>query len=73
MKIAKALLISCISVALTIYLGVFIVWLMLTISCLQYVGQRGWSDNECGQDSLTRMVRTTHAPLIALMFGSNKK
>lgn len=72
MKIAKALL-NFVGVALGIYLGVFLVWLMLAMSCLQYVDQHGWSDNECGQDMLTQMVRTTHAPLIALMFGSNSK
>jgi len=70
MKVAKALL-SVVVATLTIYLGVFLVWLTLVAGCLQHVEQRGWEDNECGQNSLTQMVRTTHAPLVALMFGSN--
>lgn len=70
MKIAKKVF-NVLMGALAIYLGVFALWLMLAMSCLQYVDQHGWSDNECGQDSLTQLVRTTHAPLIALMFGSN--
>ena len=71
MKIAKTIFNVAIG-ALTIYLGVFALWLMLAMGCMQYVDQHGWSANECGQDMLTQVVRTTHAPLIALMFGSNK-
>lgn len=71
MKVAKALL-NFVGIILTVYIGVFVLWLVLAMGCLDYVDQHGWQDNECGQDSLTQMVRTTHAPLIALMFGSNK-
>jgi len=72
MKIAKAL-VSFVSIALTIYLGVFAMWLMFGMACFDYVDQHGLQDNECGQDVLSQVVRTTHAPLIALMIGSNKK
>lgn len=54
-------------IAMTIYLGVFALWLVSTIGCLQYVDQHGWADDECNQNSLTQMVVKTHAPLIKLM------
>jgi len=66
MSIAKKVL-NVAGVALAIYVGVFGLWLMLAMACLDH------DANQCGGDSLTRMVRTTHAPLIALMFGSNNK
>jgi hypothetical protein len=72
-KIAKTICSVALG-ALTIYLGVFALWLMLVAGCLQYADQHNApAEAYCGQDSLTQLVRTTHAPLIALMFGSNIK
>jgi hypothetical protein len=72
MKIIK-IIANVVGGALALYLGIFLLWVMLGMGCLQYVDQHGWSDNECGQDVMSQVVRTTHAPLIALMFGSNDK
>ena len=71
MYIAKALL-NFAGIVLVVYLGVFFLWLMLATACLQYVDQHGWSDAECGQDLMSQVVRTTHAPLIHLIIGSQK-
>jgi hypothetical protein len=70
MKIAKKVFNVLIG-ALTIYLGVFALWLVMAMGCIQYEDQHSAPGQYCGGDSLTQLVRTTHAPLIALMFGSN--
>ncbi len=67
MKFAKALL-NFIIVALTIYIGIFALWFLLEVSCLQYSDKMGWTDNECGQDSLSQIIFVTHSPLIRLLF-----
>ena len=71
MQNAKALL-SFVLILLTVYLGVFFVWLILTVGCVQYVDQYGWLNAECGQDLMTKVIRITHAPLIALLIALNK-
>jgi hypothetical protein len=68
MKIAKKI-IEFAGYALAIYIAIFGIWLMLSASCISYADQHGWQDNECGQDSLSQLVRKTHAPLIRLVFS----
>ncbi len=65
MKIAKRIS-NVIFGALTIYLGVFVVWLMLAMSCIQYEDQHNAAGQYCGSDTLTQIIRVTHAPLLAL-------
>jgi hypothetical protein len=66
MKIAKVL-VNIIGLALVIYVGIFLLWLVFAWGCLNYVGYHGWQDNECGNDVLSQIVRTTHAPIIKLI------
>jgi len=71
MKIAK-IISKIILYSAKIYIAVFAVWILLANSCVQKAEQYGSPvGNVCGQDNLTALVRTTHAPLLALMFGSN--
>ena len=66
MKIAKGLL-RILAVAFTIYIFIFIVGFVLMVSCLQYSAQHDWGPPECGQDSFTKMIMKTHAPVINLI------
>ena len=71
MKIAKVL-INIVSVVVIIYLGVFALWLLMGYGCLQYVDNHGWQDNECGNDTLSQVIRTTHAPIVRLLVNYEK-
>jgi len=66
MKIAKTIF-NVVAGALTIYLAIFLFWIVLGMGCLQYVDQHELSDNECGQDLMSQVVRKTHAPLIGFI------
>jgi hypothetical protein len=69
-KIAKFVF-NTIMWALTIYLFVFVFWLMLGTGCYEYVkGNNMEVDDWCGHDLLTQTVRKTHAPLIRLIVPS---
>lgn len=55
--------------ALAIYLGVFGLWLMLATGCVDYENQhQSPAGSYCGGDTLTQIVRITHAPLVKLLW-----
>jgi hypothetical protein len=66
MKIAK-ILVNIILFVVVIYLGMFMLWLLLGASCIQYTDQHGWNNNECRDNSMSRVMWITHAPLIKLL------
>ncbi len=55
--------------ALAIYIGVFGLWLMMAIGCIQYEDQhQSPAGSYCGGDTFTQIIRTTHAPIIKLLW-----
>lgn len=52
--------------ALVVYIGIFGVWLALIAGCLDYEDMHG--AGYCGGDTLTEVIRVTHAPLIRLIW-----
>ncbi len=68
MKFAKVIANIVAGIA-AIYIMVFLFWIMLGMGCIQYVDQHGWSGNECGQDTMSQIIRVTHAPLIRIVGG----
>lgn len=69
MKIVK-LLFSITIIAVTIYFGIFILWFALFVGCVQHQEITGGYYGDCGRNLLTQTIRTTHAPLLGLMFGN---
>jgi len=60
-------------VGLAIYVGIFMVWMMLGVGCIDYVSNHNLSDSNCTQDSMSKMIRTTHKPLLKVMMIALEK
>lgn len=52
---------------LIMYLGFFLLWLVLMMGCLSYEERTGVES--CGGDMMTEIVRTIYAPVIRLIAG----
>ena len=60
-------------VGLAIYIGIFMVWMFLGVECIKYVSNHNLSDSNCTQDSMSKMIRTTHKPLLKVMMIALEK
>lgn len=49
------------------YVGLFILWFVMSIGCLQYADQHQMAPSQCGENTLTKIVMVTHAPIIKLL------
>jgi len=67
MKIAK-ILVNIVIVLFVIYVGIFVLWLLLGASCVQR-----WEVSECRDNTMSRVMWITHAPLIKLMISNYDK
>ena len=60
-------LIKYIGVAFVIYIGIFMIWLMLGVGCIEYNLNHNYRYDTCTQDSLSKMIRVTHKPILSFM------
>ena len=57
-------ILDCVYATFAVYIGVFLLWLVLAMGCVQDMDALGIDSGVCGENSLTSLVRTIHGPVI---------